>query len=148
METAIHNLDELDEFAKRTHDDIIAAATPHEGGALVIGLSGDLGAGKTAFTKSLARAFGVTETVSSPTFVIARFYPLAPNNKYAQLIHIDAYRIESTDELKPIGWEKLLQDEKNLILVEWPEKMKEKFPSDARIFQFTVVDETTRVIRA
>ena len=63
-------------------------------------------------------------------------------------MHIDAYRIESLDELRPLGWEKLLEEKTNLIVVEWPEKIQEAFPRDAAMLYFTVIDETTRKIRA
>lgn len=98
--------------------------------ATVIALSGDLGAGKTTLTQELARQLGVTETVISPTFVIMKEYAIT-RGPYAQLVHIDAYRLESAAELERLGWYDLLRDAKNLILIEWPEKVPEAIPSDA-----------------
>lgn len=149
MEITITNTEEMDVFALKELE-ILSRTNflTQETHATVLGLSGELGAGKTAFVKSFAKALGVIESVPSPTFVIARFYPIKKHSRFTQLVHIDAYRIESLDELRPLGWEKLLNEKTNLIVVEWPENMKEKFPADARMLHFTVVDETTRMIRA
>lgn len=149
METIIRNTKDMDAFAVSQLNACadgaeITRTTP----ATVVGLSGELGAGKTAFVKSFAKALGIIESVPSPTFVIARFYPIKNNARFTQLVHIDAYRIESQGELRPLGWEKLLHEQTNLIVVEWPEKIAGAFPVDAMMLNFTVVDETTRAIRA
>ena len=62
--------------------------------ALVVGLYGNLGAGKTAFTQAVARELGIQEIVTSPTFVIEKIYPTS-HPHFARLIHIDAYRLEA-----------------------------------------------------
>lgn len=118
----------------------------NDGRATVLGLSGELGAGKTTFVQSLARVLGITESVTSPTFVVARFYPIVRHPQFTQMVHIDAYRIEDESELVPIGWEKIISEPKNLVVVEWYEKIASAFPANARTLQFTVVDETTRKI--
>jgi tRNA threonylcarbamoyladenosine biosynthesis protein TsaE len=95
--------------------------------AVVIGLSGDLGAGKTTFTKSFAKALGVKETVKSPTFNIMKKYPLHIT-RYALFVHIDAYRLNSAKEILDLGWKDLINDKKNIIIVEWAENIKKAFP--------------------
>ena len=90
--------------------------------AVVVGLSGHLGAGKTAFVAAVARQLGVTGDVVSPTFVIMKQY--ATNHSlWSFLVHIDAYRLESPQELEAINWNALRADPKNLIMVEWPENV-------------------------
>jgi tRNA threonylcarbamoyl adenosine modification protein YjeE len=126
-------------------DDVLVSLSPARDRARVIGLSGELGAGKTAFAKALARALGVAEEVLSPTFVLAKFYPIEKGG-FDTLIHIDAYRIEDPRELSALKWDELLSDRKNLIVVEWPEMMKERFPKDETVLRFTVIDEHTRSI--
>jgi tRNA threonylcarbamoyladenosine biosynthesis protein TsaE len=116
-----------------------------EEGAVVLALTGALGAGKTTFTKAFVAACGVLETVTSPTFVIEKRYALT-GQSFAQLVHIDAYRLESAHELEVLGFRTLLQDPGNLILLEWPEKVSEVVPSSARWIRFAHVDETNRVI--
>ena len=146
METIIPNLETLKQYAG---DVALRLGEPTSlGGACILALSGELGAGKTAFTKMLASELGVSESVPSPTFVIAKFYDIAGHPRFKRLIHADMYRINSTDELRPLGWEQLLGDPQNLIVVEWPERIKGFIPRDAMHLYFTVTDETTRTIRS
>ena len=82
----------------------------------VICLTGDLGAGKTTFTKTLLAEIGVSEIVSSPTFTIAKEYMLDKGTIY----HMDLYRVESEDELIEIGLSEMI-DNAYLTVIEWPE---------------------------
>lgn len=124
------------------------------GGATVYTLKGNLGSGKTTFTQAVARELGVTETVTSPTFVIQKVYEVknpAYQSKWNHLIHIDAYRIDDPSELETLGFMKLLNDPKNLILIEWPERLGNLLDSATKAGQvhqisFTFIDETTREV--
>lgn len=100
--------------------------TGHNNGATIIGLSGNLGAGKTAFTKCVAKELGIDEDVTSPTFVIMKIYSIGLSKSFPwkKLIHIDAYRLERGEELTVLGFEQLAKDADNLILIEWPENVK------------------------
>jgi len=89
--------------------------------AHIVGLSGELGAGKTAFVKEVARQLGVTASVRSPTFTVAQSYPLS-HDPFRTLVHIDAYRLAPSD-LDTFGWGDAAADPKNLVLVEWPENL-------------------------
>lgn len=115
--------------------------------ALVLALYGDLGSGKTTFTKSFIAHFGVKETVTSPTFVIEKVYELPGTNYgWTHIIHIDAYRIEKSDELVNLGWREMANDPANLIIVEWPERIQDLIPNNAKEIKFEFVDENTRKI--
>lgn len=112
--------------------------------ALVISLEGDLGAGKTTFTQGFAKGLGVKETPKSPTFVIMRIYaichmPYALRRKAyglrQQFIHIDAYRVAPKD-LKSLGWNELIKNPKNIILVEWGNKIKNILPKNSLVISF------------
>lgn len=135
MEITVKSMHEMqraaDDFVKRLHK-----ATQ----ATVVTLSGELGAGKTTFSQGLARALGVEESVTSPTFVIEKIYQLE-NQKFARLIHIDAYRLESAHELEVLGWRELIGDPENLILIEWPEKVAALIPEDAIRMRFDIDGE-------
>lgn len=147
MEKVINDKNEMDDVAKTILDRLLhEAKNTHVPHATVLGLSGELGAGKTAFTQSFARVLGVRESISSPTFVIARFYDIPDTPPFRRLVHVDAYRIESEDELAPIGWSALLAEPTNLILVEWPEMLGKSFPSYGATLSFEVISETTRRI--
>ena len=96
--------------------------------ALVVGLSGDLGVGKTTFTQFIAKKLG--RKTNSPTFVIMKKYPIK-HGSYRFLIHIDAYRLKNERELLSLGWEEIIQNKENLIFIEWPENVKKIIPKDA-----------------
>lgn len=148
MEQMIPNIAELEEFAKKflATLSIKDAGLPAQAGATIVGLSGELGSGKTAFVGATAQALGVSEGVLSPTFVIAKFYDIPAQKRWARLVHIDAYRIQDTSELKALRWEEILSDPKNLVLIEWPEHIGTAFPLGAPILTFRFIDERTRAI--
>ena len=113
--------------------------------ALVVGLYGDLGSGKTTFTQAIARIFDIKEDVTSPTFVIEKIYPLE-DKKFKNLIHIDAYRLDSAKELAVLDWDKTMSDSRNIIFIEWPERVIEVLPENhAKIF-FKFLSEFEREI--
>lgn len=101
---------------------------PHAESATLVTLSGELGAGKTAFVKAVAKALGVTEVVTSPTFVLEKIYALPAASRFTKLVHIDAYRLEKGDTLAPLRFDELMTDSKNLIMLEWPERVSEALP--------------------
>lgn len=117
---------------------------PKEDGATILGLYGDLGSGKTTFTKSLAKVLGVEAVVSSPTFVIEKIYSLE-NKPFKHLIHIDAYRIEKSEEMLRLGWQKIVSDKENLIVIEWPEKISDILGDHIKV-KFDHVSENEREI--
>jgi tRNA threonylcarbamoyladenosine biosynthesis protein TsaE len=90
--------------------------------ALVVGLSGHLGAGKTAFTKAVGRELGITEEITSPTFVIMKVYP-SNHPHFTKLIHIDAYRMEEKAEMDVLKLGELRNDPGSIIIIEWPENV-------------------------
>lgn len=113
--------------------------------ATVVALEGELGAGKTTFTQVLGKLLGVEENIHSPTFVIMKVYNI-DYNWFKKLVHIDAYRLESEEELKHLGWGELVKNPENLIVIEWPEKVPNLIPTDAVRISFKHVDENTRAI--
>ncbi len=98
---------------------------PDEEHATLVTFSGDLGAGKTAFIKAVAAYFGIQDSVTSPTFVLEKIYTIQNNKNFSKLVHIDAYRLESSSELSQIGFDEIMNDTKNLVLLEWPEKVSD-----------------------
>ena len=109
--------------------DFLNKLAPKARGATVIGLFGDLGSGKTTFTQAVARELDIKEFVTSPTFVIEKICILK-GKKFEKLIHIDAYRLESGKELADLGFKEIESDSKNLILIEWPERVENILPKD------------------
>lgn len=158
MEFLSKNVEETAEIATNfvnSFNELVSAKSFGEATATVVGLYGELGSGKTTFMKYLAQALGVRETIQSPTFVIMKKYDLAvkpENTKFSKaaervslvenfvfsgfqkLIHIDAYRIEKPEEMLNLGWQEIIEDSKNLICIEWPERISEIMPPHTKIF--------------
>ena len=88
-------------------------------------LSGDLGVGKTVFTKGFAVGLGVTDTVNSPTFTIVQVY-----NGRMPFYHFDVYRIEEPEEMEEIGYEDYFYGD-GACMIEWAELIEELIPADA-----------------
>ncbi len=124
--------------------DILSHARPEQS-ATVVALSGELGAGKTTLTQAIARELGIVERLVSPTFVIMKLYPIV-GHAWKQLVHIDAYRLNTTEELRKLGWTTLLSDPDNLILIEWPEKVPEAVPERATQVKLAHAGDDTRVV--
>ena len=95
-------------------------------GGDVLAVSGDLGAGKTVFAKGVARALGVHEAVTSPTFTVVREYEGAQSLRF---VHVDVYRLDRVQELHDVGWDDLL-DGDSVALVEWGDRVGELLPVD------------------
>jgi tRNA threonylcarbamoyladenosine biosynthesis protein TsaE len=114
--------------------------------AVVVGLSGDLGSGKTTFSQGVAASLGIAEQVTSPTFVIEKIYKTRDNGKFETFIHIDAYRLENGKELAALGLAEILNAPNTLIFIEWPEKVADMMPLDIQTIKFEFLDDKTRRI--
>ena len=122
------------------------ALVPRAEGATVVTLSGDLGAGKTTFVQAAASALGVQESVQSPTFVIMQIYDIAASGSgFARLIHIDVYRLEGLRDIEMLGWKELVADPRNLIFVEWPERIAGAVPIGAQKVTLTGDGDSRRI---
>ena len=102
---------------------------------------GDLGAGKTALVRGMARGLELEESVSSPTFTIVNEYPGDPG-----LFHFDLYRLKNAEELYAIGWEDYLRRD-GICVTEWSENAGEALPEDAVRVYIERLGETDRRIR-
>jgi len=122
-------------------------AKPRE--ALVLCMEGDLGAGKTTFTQGLLKGLKVKGPYTSPTFVVMKEYETSHKkqspNKIQKIYHIDAYRIDEKGLLN-LGWEEIVGDEKNIVIVEWSERVKKILPVRALKIKLEWVDENKRKI--
>jgi len=115
--------------------------------ALVIGLEGDLGSGKTTFLQGLAKEIGIKEKILSPTFVIIKKYKIKNTKlKFKKFFHIDCYRIKKSKEILELRVKEIISDCQNIVAVEWADKIKGILPKSAIIIEFTFVKEDTRNI--
>jgi len=104
--------------------------------ALVVGLSGNLGAGKTTFVQAVARHLGIKNKINSPTFLIIKKYPVK-NKKYKFLFHLDAYRLKGEKELFQLGWEEIIGNKEHLVFIEWPERVSKAVPPGAKFVRIS-----------
>ena len=109
-------------------------------GGTVVAMYGDLGAGKTAFVRGMARGMGLNCRVSSPTFTIVNEYL-----GQRELIHFDMYRLSGAEELFEIGWEDYLA-RGAVCAVEWSEKVEDAFYGDEMRVTIEKLDDTRRKI--
>lgn len=147
MESGSKNLVDLEALQQEAARFVGTVMLANEGATLVT-LSGELGAGKTSFTQGVAKALGIDESVTSPTFVLEKIYelPEAAAHGFKRLVHIDAYRLEGARALAPLGFDELMQDKHNLILLEWPERVAAQLPAAAARITLTVEADNTRTI--
>jgi tRNA threonylcarbamoyladenosine biosynthesis protein TsaE len=106
----------------------------------ILAYRGDLGAGKTAFTRGLARGLGCTELVTSPTYTIVNEYL----GGRLPLFHFDMYRLASSDDLWDIGWEDYL-DRGGICAVEWSENVEEALEDFILVNIEKIGDESRRI---
>ncbi len=116
MKIEIHSLEETQEFAKKI-------ASLIQGKQMVITLDGDLGAGKTTWTKALGKALGVKGVINSPTFTILKSYKQGNGQP---LHHIDAYRLEGVTQ--DLGFEDCFDE--GICVIEWSDFIKDQLPED------------------
>lgn len=119
-ETFLVAEDELTDLA----EDVIATLAKHGSEtAKILLLEGDLGAGKTTFTKTLGKVLGIPyDDIHSPTFILKKKY-ITQHETFKKLVHIDAYRFEDESESDILKLEDDLHEKETLIVIEWPSKM-------------------------
>ena len=101
----------------------------------VYALTGELGAGKTTFAQFFLRALGVTEPITSPTFVIVKSYQLSVT-RFTHAYHIDAYRLKDPHELLSLGFTDIINNPHAIVLIEWADRVRDLIPHDARWIHF------------
>ena len=106
---------------------------------MVICLIGDLGSGKTIFTKGFAEALGIEENITSPTFNIIKEY----NTEEMNLYHMDLYRLEG--DVRNLGLEEYFE-KGGVVIIEWADMIEDYLPEERLEIKFKVVDEDTRVL--
>ena len=108
---------------------------PHKA-ALVLALSGDLGAGKTTFVQGLAENLGAKTRALSPTFVLMRRHKVKSEH-HPHLYHIDAYRLNSEKDAAVLKLKNIFRNNQNIVLIEWAERIKKIIPKGAIWIKFS-----------
>lgn len=113
--------------------------------AFVLGLEGALGGGKTSFLQGFARGLGVKEKITSPTFVIMKKFKIRGTN-FENFYHFDCYRILKAKEVLNLGFKKIISSPKNIVALEWADRVKTILPARALLINFEFIDKKTRKI--
>lgn len=106
--------------------------------AIVVGLRGDLGGGKTTFLQGFAKGFGIRGRVLSPTFIIVR--------RTGYFYHIDCYRLRKPQELLSLGFKEIVSVPKNVIVIEWADRVRKIMPKSTIWIDFKFISENERKI--
>lgn len=107
----------------------------------VVALNGQLGAGKTHFSKGIVAGLGSGDEVTSPTFALVQEY----HGGSLPVFHFDFYRLDEVGELLRLGWDEYL-DEDGILLVEWADKFPDVLPEGTRCFDLTIEDDGSHVV--
>jgi tRNA threonylcarbamoyladenosine biosynthesis protein TsaE len=129
---------------QETRDWAIKFARGFVGGKTLC-LIGDLGAGKTAFSKGIASGLSVDKIVTSPTFVLMKNYT-AQGNDVDSLAHIDAYRLSSGQDLLDIGVADYIDNPNCVTIIEWADRVKDIWPEDCIEIHFKSLEGDDREI--
>ncbi len=108
----------------------------------IIGLIGELGAGKTIFTKGIAQGLGIKDTITSPSFTILNIY----HTSNMDLFHFDLYRLSSIEELENIGYEEYFYSN-GVTVIEWSEKCIDILPKKSYLIYFKHLNKNKREIK-
>ncbi|MEK7194828.1 MAG: tRNA (adenosine(37)-N6)-threonylcarbamoyltransferase complex ATPase subunit type 1 TsaE [Patescibacteria group bacterium] len=110
--------------------------------ATVIALKGNLGAGKTTFVQGFIKVLLPKARVKSPTFLLIKHYPRRGKDVY----HIDCYRVKGPSDLKSLEIKEVLANPKNIVLIEWPERIQKILPKNKIIVSMRHKNENERLI--
>ncbi|MDO8503324.1 MAG: tRNA (adenosine(37)-N6)-threonylcarbamoyltransferase complex ATPase subunit type 1 TsaE [bacterium] len=118
---------------------------------VILALTGDLGSGKTTFVQGLALGLGITQRITSPTFILLREYDMkrkGESGKGQRLYHVDLYRLEGNlePEVKNLGLEDIWDKEENIVVIEWAEKIAPFLPKTTKFIKFERLSEGRRKI--
>lgn len=110
----------------------------------LIALVGPLGSGKTVFAQGVGELFHI-DSMLSPTYTLIRQYSI-DHPRFKTLYHIDLYRLNSTQEILDLGIQEIWQDDSNLVLIEWADKIEGQLPKNHLRLDFKIKDQDTRQI--
>jgi len=113
--------------------------------AVIIGLEGDLGGGKTTFLQGFAKGLGIKEKILSPTFVIMKKFGISKPG-FKNFYHFDCYRIERIKDISELGFKKIVSNPQNVVAFEWADRIKKILPRDSIWIKFKFINKNKREI--
>ena len=113
--------------------------------AVVLGLKGDLGGGKTTFLQGFARGLGIKEKILSPTFIVMRRLEIN-DSRFENFYHLDCYRIKSPKEVSSLGLKEIISNAKNIVAIEWADRIGKILPRNCIVLEFEFTGKNKRKI--
>lgn len=139
MKIITHSEQETIEFGKKLARELC--------GGEVIVLYGALGAGKTMLVKGIARGLGIKKIITSPTFILMNVYKIKDLRfKIKELVHIDCYRVHKAQDIEDIGALEYFGRKDSVVVIEWPEKIKEILPKKKLKIRITFQERNKRIL--
>ena len=115
-------------------------------GGEILGLTGELGSGKTCFVKGLAKGLDIKQLITSPSFVFLKVFPTKKNRKIRLLIHLDLYRLKNKAGIENIIPLDYFSKKDIVMVIEWVDRIKNKLPSKTRFIKFKILKNNQRLI--
>jgi tRNA threonylcarbamoyladenosine biosynthesis protein TsaE len=140
-----NNYKQTQKLGEKFAKEIMLSRTSHNltaSGSVILGLSGNLGGGKTTFLQGFAKGLGIKEKILSPTFVILKKF--LAGKPFKNFYHIDCYRLKSGKDILELGLKEILENPENIVAIEWPEKVKKILPKNIITINFKFIDKKTR----
>ncbi len=117
--------------------------------AIILGLEGDLGVGKTTFLQGFAKGLGIQEKILSPTFIILKKFPISNFqfsnfSNFSNFYHIDCYRIQKPKEFLDLGFKEIISNPQNIVAIEWSGRIQKILPKKIIKIKIKFVNKNTR----
>lgn len=141
MKTITESAEETKKLAQKVAKDLLSRKNLRDS-AIVVALEGDLGSGKTTFSQGFLSYFGI-KRATSPTFVIMKKYG---TKKDVDIYHLDCYRVHNSRDLLELNLEEIIKNPKNIVLIEWAERIKDVLPKNTVWIKFEHESEEERII--
>jgi tRNA threonylcarbamoyl adenosine modification protein YjeE len=113
--------------------------------AIIFGLEGDLGGGKTTFLQGFAKGLSIREKILSPTFILMRRLEVK-NSRFENFYHLDCYRIENPKDILALGFEEIIANPRNIVAIEWADRIKKIIPRGSVTLKFEFTGKNKRKI--
>ncbi len=144
MKIKTKNLSQTKKIAEKFAKEIINKKDENKT-ALVVCLKGDLGSGKTSFVQGFAKGLKIKEKILSPTFILMNKFKIN-FLEFRNFYHFDCYRIEDSKEMRLINFFEVISNPENIVIIEWPEKIKDLLPKNAIFIEIKINKKREREI--
>ncbi|MBL7156072.1 MAG: tRNA (adenosine(37)-N6)-threonylcarbamoyltransferase complex ATPase subunit type 1 TsaE [Candidatus Pacebacteria bacterium] len=145
IKTITNSTAETKKLGQRLVKDIIKKNIQTQ--AVIIGLIGELGSGKTCFTQGFANGLDISNKILSPTYVILKRFQIS-GSMFHDFYHIDCYRIKAEKEILDLGFANMCQNPENIIVIEWADQIKEILPKQTLFLKFKFINKNKREIKS